>query len=143
MADGNPGVMGYIASKHGVVGLIRAWANTLAPRRDSGQHGASDRCQLANDHDEAFGRFVQEFPTIAANLQNPLPVENGLIEPEDVTNTILHLVSDTGRHITGSTVLVDAGFTNKQRPGEGPINIAILGPVRGPQSVTGLVGPGR
>ena len=23
MADGNPGVMGYIASKHGVVGLIR------------------------------------------------------------------------------------------------------------------------
>jgi enoyl-[acyl-carrier-protein] reductase (NADH) len=65
-----------------------------------------------HDHDEAFGRFVQEFPTIAANLQNPLLVENGLIEPEDVTNTILHLVSDTGRHITGSTV-VDAGFTNK------------------------------
>ena len=62
---------------------------------------------------EDFGRFVQEFPTIAANLQNPLLVENGLIEPEDVTNTILHLVSDTGRHITGSTVLVDAGFTNK------------------------------
>jgi NAD(P)-dependent dehydrogenase (short-subunit alcohol dehydrogenase family) len=70
-------------------------------------------CQLANDHDEAFGRFVQEFPTIAANLQNPLPVEDGLIEPEAVTNTILHLVSDTGRYITGSTVLVNAGFTNK------------------------------
>ena len=61
---------------------------------------------------EDFGRFVQEFPTIAANPQNPLPVENGLIE-HDVTNTILHLVSDTGRYITGSTVLVDAGFTNK------------------------------
>jgi NAD(P)-dependent dehydrogenase (short-subunit alcohol dehydrogenase family) len=111
MADGNPGVMGCIASEHGVVGLIWVWANTLAPTRDSGQ-----RCiwpvSTRHDHDEAFGRFVQEFPTIAANLQNPLLVENGLIEPEDVTNTILHLVSDTGRHITGSTV-VDAGFTNK------------------------------
>jgi NAD(P)-dependent dehydrogenase (short-subunit alcohol dehydrogenase family) len=30
-ADGNLGVMGYIASKHGVVGLMRAWANALAP----------------------------------------------------------------------------------------------------------------
>jgi SDR family mycofactocin-dependent oxidoreductase len=113
MADGNPGVMGYIASKHGVVGLMRAWANALAPERirvNTVHPTGVNSPMIAN---EAFGRFVQEFPTIAANLQNPLPVENGLIEPEDVTNTILHLVSDTGRYITGSTVMVDAGFTNK------------------------------
>jgi NAD(P)-dependent dehydrogenase (short-subunit alcohol dehydrogenase family) len=113
MADGNPGVMGYIVSKHGVVGLTRAWANALAPERIrvNTVHATGVNSPMITN--EAFGRFVQEFPTIAANLQNPLPVENGLIEPEDVTNTILHLVSDTGRHITGSTVLVDAGFTNK------------------------------
>jgi SDR family mycofactocin-dependent oxidoreductase len=113
MADGNPGVMGYIASKHGVVGLMRAWANALAPERIrvNTVHPTGVNSPMITN--EAFGRFVQEFPTIAANLQNPLPVENGLIEPEDVTNTILHLVSDTGRYITGSTVLVDAGFTNK------------------------------
>jgi NAD(P)-dependent dehydrogenase (short-subunit alcohol dehydrogenase family) len=58
---------------------------------------------------EALARYTQEHPT--AKLQNPLPVPNGLIEPIDVTNTILHLVSDTGRYITGSTVVVDAGFT--------------------------------
>jgi SDR family mycofactocin-dependent oxidoreductase len=113
MADGNPGVMGYIASKHGVVGLMRAWANALAPERirvNTVHPTGVNSPMIAN---EAFGRFVQEFPGIAANLQNPLPVENGLIEPEDVTNTILHLVSDTGRYITGSTVTVDAGFTNK------------------------------
>jgi len=113
MADGNPGVMGYIASKHGVVGLMRAWANALAPERirvNTVHPTGVNSPMIAN---EAFGRFVQEFPTIASNLQNPLPVENGLIEPEDVTNTILHLVSDTGRYITGSTVMVDAGFTNK------------------------------
>lgn len=33
----------------------------------------STRTMITN---EAFGRFVQEFPTIAANLQNPPPVEN-------------------------------------------------------------------
>lgn len=113
MADGNPGVMGYIASKHGVVGLMRAWANALAPERIrvNTVHPTGVNSPMITN--EAFGRFVQEFPSIAANLQNPLPVENGLIEPEDVTNTILHLVSDTGRYITGSTVTVDAGFTNK------------------------------
>jgi SDR family mycofactocin-dependent oxidoreductase len=113
LADGNPGVMGYIASKHGVVGLMRAWANALAPEgiRVNTVHPTGVNSPMITN--EAFGRFVQEFPTIAANLQNPLPVENGLIEPEDVTNTILHLVSDTGRYITGSTVMVDAGFTNK------------------------------
>jgi NAD(P)-dependent dehydrogenase (short-subunit alcohol dehydrogenase family) len=60
---------------------------------------------------EAFGKYVAEFPKIAENLQNPLPVPDGLIEPIDISNTILHLVSDTGRYITGTTVVVDAGFT--------------------------------
>jgi SDR family mycofactocin-dependent oxidoreductase len=113
MADGNPGVMGYIASKHGVVGLMRAWANALAPERIRVNTVHPTGVNTPMITNEAFGHFVQEFPTIASNLQNPLPVENGLIEPEDVTNTILHLVSDTGRYITGSTVMVDAGFTNK------------------------------
>jgi len=114
LADGNPGVMGYIASKHGVVGLMRAWANALAAdniRVNTVHPTGVNSPMIAN---EAFGRYVQEFPDIAANLQNPLPVPNGLLEPEDVSNTILHLVSDAGRYTTGSTVVVDAGFTNKR-----------------------------
>jgi SDR family mycofactocin-dependent oxidoreductase len=111
LADGTPGVMGYIASKHGVVGLMRAWANVLASesiRVNTIHPTGVNSPMIAN---EAFGRFVQEFPTIAANLQNPLPVPNGLLEPSDVTDTILHLVSDAGKYITGQTVVVDAGFT--------------------------------
>jgi SDR family mycofactocin-dependent oxidoreductase len=114
MADGTPGVMGYIASKHGVIGLMRAWANVLAPesiRVNTIHPTGVNSPMIAN---EAFGRFVQEYPTIAGNLQNPLPVPNGLLEPEDVTNSIMHLVSDAGRYITGSTFMVDAGFTNKR-----------------------------
>jgi SDR family mycofactocin-dependent oxidoreductase len=114
LADGTPGVMGYIASKHGVIGLMRAWANVLAPeniRVNTIHPTGVNSPMIAN---EAFARFVQEQPTIAENLQNPLPVPNGLLEPEDVTNSILHLVSDSGRYITGSTFMVDAGFTNRR-----------------------------
>jgi SDR family mycofactocin-dependent oxidoreductase len=114
LADGTPGVMGYIASKHGVIGLMRAWANALAAeniRVNTIHPTGVNSPMIAN---EAFGRFVQEQPTIAENLQNPLPVPNGLLEPEDVTNSIMHLVSDAGRYITGSTFMVDAGFTNRR-----------------------------
>lgn len=114
LADGTPGVMGYIASKHGVIGLMRAWANVLAPeniRVNTIHPTGVNSPMIAN---EAFARFVQEQPAIAENLQNPLPVPNGLLEPEDVTNSIMHLVSDSGRYITGSTFMVDAGFTNRR-----------------------------
>jgi SDR family mycofactocin-dependent oxidoreductase len=114
LADGTPGVMGYVASKHGVIGLMRAWANALAAeniRVNTIHPTGVNSPMIAN---EAFGRFVQEQPTIAENLQNPLPVPNGLLEPEDVTDSIMHLVSDAGKYITGSTFMVDAGFTNRR-----------------------------
>jgi SDR family mycofactocin-dependent oxidoreductase len=114
LADGTPGVLGYIASKHGVVGLMRAWANAFAPediRVNTIHPTGVNSPMIAN---EAFGRFIEEYPRIAENLQNPLPVPNGLLEPEDVTNSIMHLVSDAGRYITGTTFVVDAGFTNKR-----------------------------
>ncbi|MEX5635379.1 mycofactocin-coupled SDR family oxidoreductase [Parafrankia sp. FMc2] len=111
MSDGSPGVLGYIASKHGVVGLMRAWTLLLAPEgiRVNTVHPTGVGSPMIIN--EAFGRFVQEFPKIAENLQNPLPVPDGLLRPEDVTNTIVHLVSDAGKYITGQTVVVDAGFT--------------------------------
>jgi SDR family mycofactocin-dependent oxidoreductase len=111
LSDGSPGTLGYIASKHGVVGLMRAWARQLAPesiRVNTVHPTGVNSPMIAN---EAFGRFVQEFPDIASNLQNPLPVPNGLLECEDVSNQILHLVSDAGRYITGTTFVADAGFT--------------------------------
>jgi SDR family mycofactocin-dependent oxidoreductase len=114
LADGTPGVMGYVASKHGVVGLMRAWANVLAPesiRVNTVHPTGVNSPMIAN---EAFARFIQDQPAIAENLQNPLPVPNGLLEPEDVTDSIMHLVSDAGRFITGSTFVMDAGFTNRR-----------------------------
>ena len=111
LSDGSPGTLGYIAAKHGVVGLMRAWARQLAPEgiRVNTVHPTGVATPMILN--EAFGRFVQDYPDIASNLQNPLPVPNGLLEPEDVSNQILHLVTEAGQYITGTTFVVDAGFT--------------------------------
>jgi NAD(P)-dependent dehydrogenase (short-subunit alcohol dehydrogenase family) len=62
MADGNPGVMGYIASKHGVVGLMRAWANALAPERIRVNTVHPTGCQLANDHERRLRALSRSSP---------------------------------------------------------------------------------
>ena len=45
------------------------------------------------------------------DLTNAIPVE--AVDPIDVTNTILWLVSDDARYITGTVVPVDAGNINR------------------------------
>jgi SDR family mycofactocin-dependent oxidoreductase len=113
LSDGSPGIQGYIAAKHGVVGLMLGWANVLAKEgiRVNTVHPTGVNTPMVAN--EAFARFVEEYPEIAGILQNPLPVPNGLLEPEDVTNSIMHLISDAGQFITGSTFRVDAGFSSR------------------------------
>ncbi len=41
-----------------------------------------------------------------------LPVD--MVEAVDISNAILWLVSDEARYVTGVTLPVDAGFTNKK-----------------------------
>jgi NAD(P)-dependent dehydrogenase (short-subunit alcohol dehydrogenase family) len=43
---------------------------------------------------------------------NALPVN--MIEPIDVSNAIGWLVSDAARYVTGTTLVVDAGYLNKR-----------------------------
>jgi SDR family mycofactocin-dependent oxidoreductase len=112
--QGDPGTMGYVAAKHGVVGLMRAWANVLAKdliRVNTVHPTGVASPMILND---AFAKYVEENMDILDTLQNPLPMpNNGMLLPSDVTDTILHLVSEAGRYVTGSTVTVDAGFSNR------------------------------
>jgi NAD(P)-dependent dehydrogenase (short-subunit alcohol dehydrogenase family) len=54
---------------------------------------------------------LAEDPTIAGAMTNALPVER--LEPVDISNAILWLVSDDARYVTGVTLPVDAGFQVK------------------------------
>jgi NAD(P)-dependent dehydrogenase (short-subunit alcohol dehydrogenase family) len=107
--DGSGAGSGYAASKHGVVGLMRTFANWLAPysiRVNSVHPTGVNTPMVMND---AMQKFLSENPDMGNALKNLLPVE--IIEPVDVSNAILFLVSDDARYITGVTLPVDAGFT--------------------------------
>ena len=41
-------------------------------------------------------------------MTNALPVQ--IIEPSDVSETVLFLVSDSGKYYTGTTLMLDAGM---------------------------------
>jgi NAD(P)-dependent dehydrogenase (short-subunit alcohol dehydrogenase family) len=42
-----------------------------------------------------------------------MPVD--LLDPQDVTQTVVYLASDEARYVTGVTLSVDGGFANKKR----------------------------
>jgi len=109
LAATTAGMVGYTAAKHGVVGLMRLYANLLAPYRirvNSLHPTGVNTPMIVN---ESFARFVEQFADEGNALENALPVE--LIEPEDIANAAAWLCSDEARYITGVTLPVDAGFT--------------------------------
>jgi NAD(P)-dependent dehydrogenase (short-subunit alcohol dehydrogenase family) len=59
----------------------------------------------------AMESFLASFPDAVSSLTNMLPVE--LLQPRDISDAVLFLVSDHARYITGVTLPVDAGFTAK------------------------------
>jgi NAD(P)-dependent dehydrogenase (short-subunit alcohol dehydrogenase family) len=106
------GGLGYTASKHGVVGLMRSYANTLAPHRirvNSVHPTGVNTPMVAN---EAMQEVLAADPALSNAMGNALPVD--MVEPVDISNAILWLVSDEARYVTGVTLPVDAGFTNKK-----------------------------
>jgi len=106
------GGLGYTASKHGVVGLMRSYANSLAPHRirvNTVHPTGVNTPMIVNDIMRAW---LDADSQVGDAMANALPV--GMIEPVDVSNAIVWLVSDDARYITGVALPVDAGFTVKK-----------------------------
>ncbi|MBF6440392.1 SDR family oxidoreductase [Nocardia cyriacigeorgica] len=115
---GDPVRAHYSAAKHGVAGLARTVAaewgrrsirvNTVHPGAVGGRPLSSD----------AIARLCPdiEHPT-AADAEDVLARRHLIavpwVEPEDVSNAVLFLASDESRYVTGTELVVDAGFTQK------------------------------
>ena len=109
------GSIGYTAAKHGVVGLMRIYANHLAPhniRVNSIHPTGVNTPMINNEHTRQWlERFIAESKT-PVDWGNAMPVDT--VEPEDIAAAVAWLVSDEARYITGITLPVDAGLANKR-----------------------------
>jgi NAD(P)-dependent dehydrogenase (short-subunit alcohol dehydrogenase family) len=94
-----------------VVGLMRAYATNLAQHniRVNSVHPTGVNTPMVVN--EVMQKFLEQDPSVAGAMTNLLPVE--LVEPVDISNAILWLVSDEARYVTGVALPVDAGFTTK------------------------------
>jgi SDR family mycofactocin-dependent oxidoreductase len=100
------GYIGYTASKHGIIGIMKAYALLL------GSHNIRVNAVLPTGVNSPMCVNDQVLPFLEQHsdvltMQNVLPVE--LVEVEDVANTVAWLVSDDARYITGVALPVDAG----------------------------------
>ncbi|MFG2586343.1 SDR family oxidoreductase [Streptomyces malaysiensis] len=106
---------GYVAAKHGLVGLTKAASLDYGPHKVR----VNALCPgSVRDAPHVEGRMLAE---IARSLDVPVAEHeeifvrdqpmNALIEPEDVAHTAVWLASDEASQVTGAVITVDGGFS--------------------------------
>ena len=107
----NHGAAGYTAAKHGVVGIMRHFARSLAERNirvNSVHPGGVATPMVLN---EAMADWVGRHPSFS-EAQQPL-LRLPMMEPGDISDTMIYLCGPAGRYLTGVALPVDAGQTLK------------------------------
>jgi len=101
----------YAASKWGLVGLTKSWAIELAPHniRVNSIHPTGVNTPMNDGLASLEGKTPQEIAEASAGNLLPVP----WIEPEDVADAVLYLVSDKARFVTGSQFVLDAGLLTR------------------------------
>ncbi|GEL21787.1 oxidoreductase [Pseudonocardia sulfidoxydans NBRC 16205] len=114
-AKGMSGFAGYVASKHAVVGLMRALAHELGPRsiRVNTVHPTAVDTPMVNNEDHAQRWTGLRGPEGLAALRDVYRARHLLpvpwLDPSDVAHAVAWLLSAEARYVTGVTLPVDAG----------------------------------
>jgi len=105
---GQPFFAPYSVSKHGVVGVMRVLANELADHRIrvNTVHPTGVATPMVAGLG-GLGELLADRPNLGPLFMNSLPVD--VLQPGDVSDTVLFLASDESRYVTGLTMTVDAG----------------------------------
>lgn len=105
---GYPDRVAYCAAKAGAIGLVRALALDLAPRRIR-VNAVSPSLVLTPLAREVMAREADPAATLARRTaQHPI---GRLGEPGDVGAMVAHLCSDCGAWVTGQNFVLDGGLT--------------------------------
>lgn len=110
---GVAGYSAYCASKHGVIGLTRALAAELAPRRITVNAicpGWVDTAMAEHGVAESSARLgvTQKEFKAAANARVPL---GRFLRPEEVAPLAVYLASDAAAALTGQSINIEGGAT--------------------------------
>lgn len=100
-----PGGVGYVASKHGIIGLTKAAA--LDHAADNIRINAVAPGVIYTEMLEAG---IKSQPGLEANMLLKHPI-NRLGQLSEVTRAVMWLCSDEASFITGTTMTVDGGYT--------------------------------
>jgi (+)-trans-carveol dehydrogenase len=109
----------YVSAKHGVIGLMRTLALELAPdmvRVNAICPGSVDTDMIMNEPTYRLFRPDLDNPgrdDALEAMQSIHALPGVILEPRDISNALLFLVSDEARYITGVPLSVDAGFMLK------------------------------
>lgn len=101
-----PGVAAYVASKHGVRGLVRQLAIELAPHDIRVLGVAPTFCETEGNTAALAALPERVRQEISATLMSKL---GRVGVPDDIARVVLFAASDMAAFMTGSTLLADAG----------------------------------
>jgi NAD(P)-dependent dehydrogenase (short-subunit alcohol dehydrogenase family) len=68
---------------------------------------------MTQSDDQLAAQANQAHPDLFAPVATNLQPGVDLMDPIDVSNAIAYLVSDDARHVTGTQMVVDAGYSAK------------------------------
>ncbi len=106
-----PAFSAYCASKHATLGLVRSFAQELAPRgiRVNGVCPGWVRTETAMRSLAVMAaRTGRSEEDLLAEIVSAQTLD-GLLEPEDVAPTYLYLASDAAANLTGQALMADRG----------------------------------
>lgn len=93
----------YTASKHGVVGLTKAYADALAP--DNIQVNAIAPGYINTPMTKA----LQEDPVLSKEILEHIPAGHWA-DPSELMGTVVFLASSASNYVTGTIIPVDGGY---------------------------------
>jgi 2-deoxy-D-gluconate 3-dehydrogenase len=101
--QGARNIIGYVAAKHGLIGLTKSMAVELAP------HNINVNCIAPGFIDtDLMQKFKIDKKTIEVRIPN-----HKIGKPIDILGTAIYLCSNASRYVTGITIPVDGGWLSR------------------------------